>query len=202
MKQCPNCGTQLNDDVLFCTECGNQIPQGNVCPHCGAPVNIGDTFCQNCGEKVDEVHSSTPADSTQKKCPHCGAYANEGNAFCENCGKNLADESINFASNDIKQEAYTIEKSPNKMKMIIPIVIGIIAVAIIGGGWWYWKSSQSSKEITSVTKKDSADVATVENEEIPAMDSADIAAVEIEEIPAMDSADIIMSASIDTTIAP
>ena len=52
MKKYPNCGTQLNDDALFCTECGNQIPQGNVCPHCGALVNDGDIFCQNCGKNI------------------------------------------------------------------------------------------------------------------------------------------------------
>ena len=53
MKKCPNCGAQVNDDSLFCTECGKPISQGSVCPHCGASVNEGDAFCQNCGKSIN-----------------------------------------------------------------------------------------------------------------------------------------------------
>lgn len=55
MKQCPNCGAQIADDSLFCTECGKQIPQDNVCPHCGASVNDGDSFCQNRGMGLSDA---------------------------------------------------------------------------------------------------------------------------------------------------
>lgn len=89
MKKCPNCGAQMDDESLFCTECGKPIPQGNVCPHCGASVNDGDAFCQNCGKKVGEESSTLDKDNTQQKCPHCGALVNAGNVFCENCGKKL-----------------------------------------------------------------------------------------------------------------
>ena len=50
MKKCPYCGAQMNDDCLFCTECGKPIPQGSFCPHCGASMNVGAAFCQNCGK--------------------------------------------------------------------------------------------------------------------------------------------------------
>ena len=91
MKQCPYCGAQVNDDCLFCTECGRPIPQGDVCPHCGASVNESDVFCQSCGKRVDEKPSMDVSDTTQKKCPYCGASVNDGDVFCENCGRNLAD---------------------------------------------------------------------------------------------------------------
>lgn len=55
MKKCPNCGAQINDDSLFCSECGKPIPQGSICPHCGASVNNGDVFCQSCGKKLNET---------------------------------------------------------------------------------------------------------------------------------------------------
>ena len=58
MKKCPNCGAQVDDNSLFCTECGKQIPQDNVCPHCGASVNSGDSFCQNCGKSLKEIPNS------------------------------------------------------------------------------------------------------------------------------------------------
>ena len=91
MKKCPNCGAQMNDDSLFCTECGKQIPQGNQCPHCGALLNNGDVFCQNCGKKVVEAHPSivTETSSIQKKCPQCGAVVDNGDIFCQNCGQSL-----------------------------------------------------------------------------------------------------------------
>lgn len=62
MKTCPNCGAQIADDSLFCTECGKQIPQDNVCPHCGASVNDGDSFCQNCGKSILESKSESAID--------------------------------------------------------------------------------------------------------------------------------------------
>ena len=58
MKKCQNCGAQVDDNSLFCTECGKQIPQGNACSHCGAPVNSGDSFCQNCGKSLKEIPNS------------------------------------------------------------------------------------------------------------------------------------------------
>ncbi len=57
MKKCPFCGAELNDDSLFCTECGKQLPKDNQCPHCGASVNDGDAFCTKCGKPLGELAS-------------------------------------------------------------------------------------------------------------------------------------------------
>ena len=88
MKKCPYCGAQMNDDSLFCAECGKPFPQSNVCPHCGASMNEGDTFCQNCGKKLNELPSNV-TDSTLRKCHFCGAEINDGDAFCQSCGQVL-----------------------------------------------------------------------------------------------------------------
>ena len=105
MKKCPNCGVQLNDDCLFCTECGNPIPQGDVCPQCGAIINEGSVFCENCGKRLDETKSDSQAETisenTQKKCPHCGTLVNDDDVFCENCGKNLTDVGTTFAATTV-----------------------------------------------------------------------------------------------------
>lgn len=147
--KCPNCGAQINDDSLFCTECGKPIPQGSVCPYCGASVNEGDAFCQSCGKRVDEILSTEMSDKTQKKCPFCGGLVNDGDVFCENCGRNLSDESIGFTPNEIQQETYLEEDSTSKK--ILPIILGILAIAIIGGGIWYWISSKNDSELTPTT---------------------------------------------------
>ena len=88
MKKCPYCGAQNADDSRFCTECGKEIPQGNVCPHCGASVNEGDAFCQNCGRKI-EVSSSPSLEIKSKECPHCGAPISNEDIFCQKCGEKV-----------------------------------------------------------------------------------------------------------------
>ena len=148
MKKCPYCGAQMNDDSLFCTECGKQIPQGSVCPHCGASVNEGDAFCQSCGKRIDEP-SAEVSEKAMEKCPYCGALVNDGDVFCENCGRNLADGSIGFIPNEVIPQTYEAEESTSKK--IIPIILGVLGMAIIGGGLWYWSSNNGNSKITPST---------------------------------------------------
>ena len=69
MRRCKNCGAELNDDCLFCTECGKSIPQGLVCPHCGASVNEGDIFCSECGKNINEVSVEQSEEQESPKTP-------------------------------------------------------------------------------------------------------------------------------------
>ena len=190
MKKCPNCGTQLNDDVLFCTECGNQIPQSNVCPHCGASVNKGDAFCQNCGKKVDEVPASIPEESVQKKCPRCGAPVNDGNAFCENCGMNLAEMIHPQLSNrsNIDSKELLI-----KLKKLVPFVVGLILLAAIIWGSIYgyeeYSAYRAKKEAREKFVADSLEQARkdsiklAEQKEIARKDSLEKARIQLIQQP-------------------
>ena len=190
MKKCPNCGAQIIDDSLFCTECGKPIPQGNVCPHCGASVNEGDVFCQCCGKRVDESPSLEMTDSMQKKCPHCDSPINDGDTFCQSCGKRL-DESLSPVMTDSTQKkcphcnslindddafcqscgtplngiptqhstpSYDeVEPPTDYKKIIIPIVIGLIVLALIGGGWYGYKEYSAYTEKKLAREKFVAD---------------------------------------------
>ena len=168
MKKCPNCGAQMNDDSLFCTECGRPIPQGSVCPHCGASLNEGDVFCQNCGKKVDDSPSTDISNITHNKCPYCGASVNEGDVFCENCGRNLSDGSIGFTPNEIIQETCVEEESSSKK--ILPILLGILAVIIIGGGLWYWSSQKNDSKLTPTTKTIVQESDSIDKADLPTTD--------------------------------
>lgn len=151
MKKCPNCNAQVNDDCLFCTECGKPIPQGNVCTQCGAVLNDGDVFCQSCGKKVDKILPTELTDTTQKKCPHCGASVNDDDVFCQSCGTPLDVESQQQPTFH-PTPYYDITESPtNYNKIIIPVVIGVIMLALIGGGWYFYNSKKSNglQEIVS-----------------------------------------------------
>lgn len=111
--KCPFCGAQIADDCLFCTECGKELPKGNVCPHCGASVNEDDVFCTECGKRIDEVSPITTSEPIKPKCPHCGAPMNEGDVFCTICGKKI-DE---LQSEDI-EEKFVTKECPNSDKSV------------------------------------------------------------------------------------
>ena len=50
MRTCSNCGAPLDNDALFCTECGTKAaPIGMQCPNCGAVVENNSAFCTECG---------------------------------------------------------------------------------------------------------------------------------------------------------
>ena len=171
MKKCPNCGAQIDDNSLFCTECGKQIPQGNVCPHCGASVSDGDAFCQSCGNKVDGVEEQQPsaaAAPAQKRCPHCGAMVGSDSVFCENCGRNVSNGSSAPNTNFQTQAPYA-PKSNSQNTMILPIVIGgilFVALILAGGGWWYYKYSKPKTSDYAITLNDNDSIAEIQEPEI------------------------------------
>ena len=55
---CPKCGTKLDDNVKFCSDCGNsfvkKINKTHFCAKCGSPYSNNEKFCGNCGEKLDD----------------------------------------------------------------------------------------------------------------------------------------------------
>ena len=60
MKFCPNCGTQVDDDCKFCSECGAKKPENEPqyrCDKCGwepeDPKNPP-KFCPECGDRFDD----------------------------------------------------------------------------------------------------------------------------------------------------
>lgn len=184
MKKCPYCGAQMNDDSLFCTECGKQISQGVVCPHCGASINEGDVFCQSCGKKVDETASTELSKTQHKRCSNCGSLVNDCDAFCQRCGTPLTGMS---KQKPIFQSELSYDESvipTGYKKIIIPIVIVLFVLAIIGGGWWYYNSSKAPLETKKTLTVDSIatiDSVAVTDEEVATIDTvtADTVAADV-----------------------
>jgi|GEM_PF-5072308 len=69
---CKNCGTQINDQMKFCPECGTQVPQViqdkeiktestvlPMCSQCGKQLKPETRFCPACGTKVEETIQNT-----------------------------------------------------------------------------------------------------------------------------------------------
>ena len=58
-KKCQNCGFKLEDDVIYCPNCGVEIESGlkpvikmNTCPSCDFPLEDDMIFCPNCGKSL------------------------------------------------------------------------------------------------------------------------------------------------------
>ena len=71
MRICRKCGAPLDEDALFCTECGNKVEKvRNGCPNCGAAVEEGQSFCTECGtplnvDSASNTHLQMPVAAQQ-----------------------------------------------------------------------------------------------------------------------------------------
>lgn len=65
---CANCGTQINDQMKFCPECGTPVPEVireeeiktestvlPMCSQCGKQLKPEARFCPACGIKIEET---------------------------------------------------------------------------------------------------------------------------------------------------
>lgn len=59
-KTCPNCGTPIDDEMVFCIGCGAKIDHSQqqsksirFCMNCGAPMDDDAIFCMQCGAKQE-----------------------------------------------------------------------------------------------------------------------------------------------------
>ena len=68
MEKCLFCGAPLDDDAIFCSNCGKKIePQGKICPQCGAKVGTDSVFCAKCGTRLDAQEVSPMAPIEEKE---------------------------------------------------------------------------------------------------------------------------------------
>ncbi len=60
-KKCKQCGCELEDDALFCVQCGAKQDSVVKCPKCGHVNPADNDFCTECGTRLKEAK---PADGT------------------------------------------------------------------------------------------------------------------------------------------
>ena len=52
---CNNCGSEIEEGMKFCGECGAAVPQTKICVSCGAEIAIRMKFCPECGANQNPV---------------------------------------------------------------------------------------------------------------------------------------------------
>ena len=85
---CRTCGFKLDDDAVFCMNCGikiSEISTNKFCMHCGNELDADSTFCMSCGNKIHN-------DSKEDKTIEIAESASQESQQSEN---SLADESLN-----------------------------------------------------------------------------------------------------------
>ena len=146
MKLCVNCKTQLEDDELFCHECGTK-------------------------QVIEEISVKDEEYSTlqEKKCIHCGEMIESDSTFCPFCGKSQIIENIKekskieierSESKDKSEQEETLTQNYNKqmssdaiseehdLKKWLIIAVGVLTVSLIIGGIYYWNVDENKSLMT------------------------------------------------------
>ena len=137
MKECIKYKAQLEDDELFCHECGTkqeieevnaqveevQESGGKKCIHCGETIEDDSLFCPFCGkpQDVEDVKDEEPESSEQSEQPKQP----------EQPEKSEAEEQ----ATDEREEKRT-------SKTWFWILLGVILLGILGGGYYYMSNKQ------------------------------------------------------------
>ena len=80
MQKCPDCHAQIDDEAIFCDQCGFQLKPKPGLP---AAAPISETPLEN---PDNPIH----VESSPRSCPICGYFNLPGETFCTNCGGQLS----------------------------------------------------------------------------------------------------------------
>lgn len=64
-------------------------PKPSVCVNCGAKLEDDQLFCVECGTRVEKHTGAAPVTPLRRTCTNCGVEVEESQLFCTNCGSAL-----------------------------------------------------------------------------------------------------------------
>lgn len=139
MRTCNNCGAQIDNDALFCTECGTkQEPQKKICTQCGAEIDDDSIFCAECGTKLDAVTTPT-VEQPQVDAPIEEAKV-EPVVKPPVSEQPLVEQQTTEQAKDTNVKTTDIEFAPKTNSNSWKYIIGgvVCAVLVVAGGWFVY----------------------------------------------------------------
>lgn len=136
MRNCGNCGTELEFDDEYCTNCGVkqealEDDYNKFCEACGTEIEKGDSFCTECGALVDNYVDDCTFDS--------GEDADVGNILEEMC----TDQQGDLEQPEIRN------KNNNRIvfKAVLTMVFVIMLASLGYFGYHYFKEEPDYSSI-------------------------------------------------------
>ena len=124
---CSNCGKKLDDDAMFCDECGTKIKRQK--PSNVQTPNVQETSVIK--EEVKEVTRTEPVNEIRPeqkrvnlkegrlhKCPNCGELINFDNVRCPTCGYEIRDREVNASVQSLFDKVLATEELDKKIELI------------------------------------------------------------------------------------
>lgn len=121
---CPNCGSELEGDDVFCSYCGTNIEPireeevgKRLCPECGTELKGEEHFCGFCGADIESIERVKVG---KRFCPECGGELVDGTRFCNSCGARISEPSIEKAGAGARFGSYLIDS----------IILGVLGFTV------------------------------------------------------------------------
>ena len=99
-----------------------------ICPNCGATLQDDELFCCECGTKYEEP--APPEPETGGFCAKCGMQLRPGAAFCPRCGAPREDAGAGRAARE-RPERPARQGGVNRNTVVIAVIAAFTIVAVV-----------------------------------------------------------------------
>lgn len=167
MKECVNCKATLEDDELFCHECGTKqvieqseaqaeeqsVPEGMKCSHCGETIEEDSLFCPYCGktQDVEKTKNEEPQPEAEEAEPKQEKPKAKEEPKVEESPKEEPKEPQQEVSQPEEEPTYEYEEE-KKSKTWLWILILFLLVG--GGVWYFWGTNLVEPQLDSDVNKE------------------------------------------------